>query len=266
MAKKVPFSEEEYIITWYFRKEYSYNEILQFLSTRHTYEMSLRTLKYRLSTYGLKRRPSVTANLTRHVDSAITEELQGSSSRSGYRTMWYRLNLFNVLRVPRDLVMRSLQRIDPEGCRTHRRRRLARRQYFSAGPNDTWHIDSYDKLKPFGFPIHGYIDGFSHRIMWLKVLPSNNNPGYITSLFIETVKQVNGLPKRLRSDCGTENVTVAAIQSFLRRNHEFEGSYLRAFSCQSRNRKLVVPISPQSKFVHHRFFQRSSKCRIVQFR
>ena len=27
------------------------------------------------------------------------------------------------------------------------------------GPNWCWHIDGYDKLKPFGFPIHACIDG-----------------------------------------------------------------------------------------------------------
>ena len=23
-----------------------------------------------------------------------------------------------------------------------------------------WHLDGYDKLKPYGFAIHGYIDGY----------------------------------------------------------------------------------------------------------
>ena len=26
------------------------------------------------------------------------------------------------------------------------------------GP-DLWHVDSYDKLKPYGFTIHGCVDG-----------------------------------------------------------------------------------------------------------
>ena len=32
-----------------------------------------------------------------------------------------------------------------------------------------WNLDRYDKLKPFGFPIHGAIDGYSRRILWLRV-------------------------------------------------------------------------------------------------
>ena len=30
-------------------------------------------------------------------------------------------------------------------------------------------IDSQDKLKPFGFLLHGYKDGFSRRLIWLEV-------------------------------------------------------------------------------------------------
>ena len=33
-----------------------------------------------------------------------------------------------------------------------------------------WHIDGYDKLKPYGFCVHGAIDGFSRRIMWIMYL------------------------------------------------------------------------------------------------
>ena len=33
----------------------------------------------------------------------------------------------------------------------------------SCGPNYVWHIDGYDKLKPFGIAISGCIDGFSRN-------------------------------------------------------------------------------------------------------
>ena len=41
--------------------------------------------------------------------------------------------------------------------------------YRSVGPNHLWYIDGYDKLKPHGLPIYGAIDGYSRRLMWLKV-------------------------------------------------------------------------------------------------
>ena len=28
------------------------------------------------------------------------------------------------------------------------------------GPNFIWHIDGYDKMTPFGFTVHGCIDGY----------------------------------------------------------------------------------------------------------
>ena len=43
------------------------------------------------------------------------------------------------------------------------RHSLTRYTYFSTGPNQTWHIDGYDKLKPFGFAIHGAIDGYIQK-------------------------------------------------------------------------------------------------------
>ena len=51
------------------------------------------------------------------------------------------------------------------------------------GPNFAWHVDGYDKLKPYGFPIHGVVDGFSRRVMWLKICPSDNDPCHVASLF-----------------------------------------------------------------------------------
>ena len=37
-------------------------------------------------------------------------------------------------------------------------------------------IDGYDKLKPFGFTIHGATDGYSWKILRLFVGSSNNDP------------------------------------------------------------------------------------------
>ena len=32
----------------------------------------------------------------------------------------------------------------------------------------------YDKLKPFGFPIHAAVDGYSRKVIWLETERSNN--------------------------------------------------------------------------------------------
>ena len=75
--------------------------------------------------------------------------------------------------VSRETVRLALRIIDPDGVAQRLSRRLRRRQYKARGPNCLWHIDGYDKRKPFGFWVHGCIDGFSHRIMWLEVASTN---------------------------------------------------------------------------------------------
>jgi hypothetical protein len=63
-------------------------------------------------------------------------------------------------------------------------------EYFQ-GPNYVYHVDGYDKLKPFGFAISGCIDGYSRRIMWLEVGPSNSNPRYIAKYYLDCI-EING--------------------------------------------------------------------------
>ena len=94
--------------------------------------------------------------------------------------------------------------------------RLKRRRYHNPGPNYSWHCDGYDKLKPYGFPIHGCIDGWSRKILWLYVTRSNNQPNNVAAYYLDAVEEYGGCPVDLVTDLGTENGTMAAIQSFLR--------------------------------------------------
>ena len=76
-----------------------------------------------------------------------------------------------------------------------RAHRLRRRSYMNPAPNFAWHVDWYDKLKPYAFPIHGCVDGCSRRVMWLKVCRTNNDPSHVASFFYECVKITNGCPR-----------------------------------------------------------------------
>ena len=98
----------------------------------------------------------------------------------------------------------------------------------------------YDKLKPYGFPIHGCICGYSRRILWLEVVKSNNNPSIPAKLYLDTVQSLRGCPKLVRSDCGTENVTVAAMQCNLRALHqdEFAGDKAHRFGSSPANQRI----------------------------
>lgn len=98
----------------------------------------------------------------------------------------------------------------------------------------------YDKLKPYGFPVHGAIDGFSRRILWLEVVRSNNNPDVTANLFLESIKEVGGCPRVLISDRGTENGTAAAIQCTLRSgsNDPLAGMKAHRFCSSPANQRI----------------------------
>ena len=60
--------------------------------------------------------------------------------------------------------------IDWDGVELRQKQPLWRGKFFSGGPNWALHIDGYDKLKPYGFPINGWIDGYSQSILWLSIV------------------------------------------------------------------------------------------------
>ena len=84
----------------------------------------------------------------------------------------------------------------------------------------TWQIDGYDKLKPFRFCIHGCVDGFSRKIIWLFVGSTNDDPLIIASYYLKLVKENRVVPRLVRADRGSESSVLAGIQRFFRRNHE----------------------------------------------
>ena len=97
-----------------------------------------------------------------------------------------------------------------------KRRKLRQRKYFSAGPNYSWHIDGHDKLKPFGFSLHGCIDGFSRRLIWLEVSSSNKKPEIIGKFYLDAVRQLQSISKKLKVDDGTEHAIIQPIHILLR--------------------------------------------------
>jgi len=118
--------------------------------------------------------------------------------------------------IPKETVRHALRTLDPEGVKRRLGHRLKRRQYCAQGPNYIWHLDGYDKIKPFGFCIHGAIDGYSRKILWLEVGSSNNNPRIVAKYFINCIKELSGAPRTIRGDCGTENGNISSIQRFFR--------------------------------------------------
>ena len=136
---------------------------------------------------------------------------------SGYRSAWHSPQ-FSGFCVPGNLVQRLLKDIDSEGTDSRRRLRLSKQIYWNPGINYAWHIDGHDNLKPFGFAIHGAIDGYSRKILWLRVLRSNDSSIIIGNIYFDCVKEFHGCPIKLITDLGTENVFAAALQTYLRQD------------------------------------------------
>jgi len=61
--------------------------------------------------------------------------------------------------------------MDPEGVLQSKRKNSKNANIAFQCPGHMWHLDGYDKLKPCGIPIIGCIDGFSRKVIWLKVSP-----------------------------------------------------------------------------------------------
>ena len=49
-------------------------------------------------------------------------------------------------------------------------------------------------MKPYGFPIHGCIDGYSRKVLWLYVTHSNNLPDNIAAYYLDAVRDQGGCP------------------------------------------------------------------------
>ena len=242
LREGLPISEtEREIIEYYFHRGFQYRSILFFLEKYHNIRLSERTLKRRLKDFGLKRRETVDENIENMARNIITDEISAGPDRlNGYRSMWHILRLRYHINVPRRLVASLMKEVDPEGVELRKRRRLHRRTYVSPGPNFAWHVDGYDKLKPYGFSIHGCVDGFSRRILWLHVQRSNKKPKIIAKYFYDYVRATGGCPVRLLTDRGTENGLIAAMQCYLRANgqDEFAGPKAHQYLSSPSNQRI----------------------------
>ncbi|XP_019737807.1 uncharacterized protein LOC109523234 isoform X1 [Hippocampus comes] len=200
------------LIEFYFEIGLKYKDIKSVLDVKYGFQISERHLKRVLNQRGLFRRKTFN-DLGVLVD-FIRNQLQHSGQLHGYRWMYSKCREYGLL-VRKEDVRLVLKELDPRGVSLRQARRLRRRNYFSKGPNFIWHMDSYDKLKPFGICINGAIDGFSRKIMWLNAYTTSSDPKLIGGYYIEVVHRLGGCPRIVRADLGTENGHVKGFQRFL---------------------------------------------------
>ena len=190
---------------------------------------------------GLKRR-NINADEEEEVTAAIRQELNCPGCLCGYRSMWHCLRLQYGIQAPRSMVQRILRVLDPEGSDHRCSHCLIRRRHTNPGSNFAWHVDGYDKLKPYGFPVHVCIDGFNRRILWLKACRTNNDPSVTAGFYLEYVRSVEGCPIVLRTDCGTENGTMAAMQCYFcsEAGDQFAGINAHKYGSSHSNQRIKI--------------------------
>ena len=167
------------LIEWYFKCGFGFYEILFFLNC-HGINKSLRSLHRVLRRKKLSRKKEKSD--LHEVLHLIQRELAGSGNNVGYRSMHQRV-IAHGLKIDRESVRLGLKALDPHGVSYRARHRLKRRKYGSRGPNYIWHMDENDKLLPFGFAIHGAIDCYSRRILWLSISPTSKSPSVISTYY-----------------------------------------------------------------------------------
>ena len=207
--------ELEHCIKHYFNQGLGYFEILQFQQRYHHTTISKSTLLRRLKDYGVSRRTNLnlTNNVIQEARDRIVSIVDALTSSSGYRSVWYWLQLAGF-GVPRNLVQKILKDTNPVETDSWGRHRFRRRIYRNPGSNYAWYIDGHDKLKMLGFAIHGAIDGYSRKILWLRVLRLNNSSSITGNFDLYCLKELQGCPIKLITDLGTENILAPALKTF----------------------------------------------------
>ena len=124
------------------------------------------------------------------------------------------------LHVQRRRVRDSIHRIT--GSQSSLHPAIVRRTYSVPGPNYLWHVDGHHKMIRWRLVIHGGIDGFSRLITYLHC--SNNNTADTVSRSFLQATQEYGIPSRVRSDHGGENVGIWRFMEAVRGPNR--GSYI----------------------------------------
>lgn len=172
------------------------------------------TISRRIKAYGLDDFTSFSKLSDDELDQIVGDYLiqHGATSGQVYIAEYLRSLGF---RVQRRRERKCIARLDPQNSALRWGILVSRRVYQVPWPNSLWHLDGHHSLIRWKLVIHGCIDGFSRRIMYLRC-HSNNLAETVLDLFLDTVrKDGDRWPSRIRVDREVENVLICdAIVQF----------------------------------------------------
>eukprot|EP00794_Sanderia_malayensis_P001015 gene1015-335_t len=136
---------------------------------------------------------------------------------------------------------------------THTIIRINRRKYCVKGPFALWHIDGNHKLIRWRLVFHGGIDGYTRMIVFVTC--SNNNRAETVFTSFHGAVQQFGLPSRVRSDKGKENVDVAKYMLTHPLRGPGRGSHITGRSVHNqRNERLWRDVFTGCTHVYYNLF------------
>lgn len=118
------------------------------------------------------------------------------------------------INVQRRRLRASVARTDPLRRMVRWHQVVSRRTYSVELSNSLWHIDGHHSLVRWRYVIHGGIDGYSRMIVFLAC-STNNRSQTVYKLFREATEEF-GIPSRVRSDNGGENILVCQFMICVR--------------------------------------------------
>ena len=147
-----------------------------------------------------------------HIDDAQLDHVVGmmikDHPRRGEVMMMSSLRVQEI-KVTRQRLRESMDRVDPVGREERRRKAVKRRVYSVPGPHHLWHVDGYHKLRPYHLVIHAGVDGFTRLCTFIRC-NDNNEADTVLQDFLCGVRTF-GCPSRVRTDKGGENVEIGVF-------------------------------------------------------